>query len=61
MSIERYDDDRTKFMIFCDCCDETSGQLYDSFDEARQGKKNEGYITKHYANGYKDICRDCQD
>ena len=49
------------YKIVCDICEATSCADYETFDEAVEGKKDNGYQSKKYSDGWKDICSDCRD
>ena len=49
------------YKIVCDICETTSCADYETFDEAVEGKKDNGYQSKKYSDGWKDICSDCRD
>lgn len=53
------DQQKGKYILICDNCDETTGEEYDSFDDAVQAIKENGWVNKKYADGWKNICAEC--
>lgn len=49
-----------KYRIICDNCGEDGQYDYESFHEAVDNKKEEGFISKKYDNGWKDLCPNCK-
>jgi hypothetical protein len=50
-----------KFVLVCDNCEDEGEKEYLSFQEAVEGKKEEGWKSKKYSDGFKDLCNDCKD
>jgi len=50
-----------KFVVVCDNCGESGEGEYYTFEDAVNDKKSNGYISRKYSNGWKDLCKDCQD
>lgn len=47
------------FVIACDICGHES-MKFDTFDDAVDAKKSEGFSSKLYDNSWLDLCEDCQ-
>lgn len=47
------------FYIRCDVCEEVSEEKFDTWQDAVDAKKDLEYTSKKYANGWKDLCKDC--
>lgn len=48
------------FVLVCDNCGEKFDNGYEFFEDAVEGKKDIGFISKKYANGWMDLCPECQ-
>lgn len=51
--------DYSLYILVCDQCGEAFG-TYDSFEEAVEAKKKQGFKSKREGRQWIDICKDCQ-
>jgi hypothetical protein len=47
------------YVLVCDCCGEKSTGQFDTWEEAKDSKKEEGFISRQYTNGWMDLCPEC--
>lgn len=58
MSIQKIDG---SFALSCDICENEAEQRFDSFDDALDYRKVNGWQTRMRKGWYEDVCPDCQD
>lgn len=53
------DKQKGKFMLVCDACG--AYVEFETWDEAKDGKRDAGYVSRKYSDGWKDLCPDCKE
>ena len=48
-----------QYAIVCDACGEISADKFETWQDAVDGKKLAGYISKPYKGEWIDLCEDC--
>jgi len=53
------DKQKGKYFLICDACGEHVE--FDTWDEATSGKRDAGFVSKKYSDGWKDLCAECKE
>jgi len=54
------DRDYDDYYLVCDNCGRQVDEPFDSWEKAVEAKKENGYTSKKYGNGWKDLCPECK-
>lgn len=49
------------YVIICDNCEHQASESYETWQDAVDAKKENGFKSKKYGNGWMDLCEDCED
>lgn len=55
------DRQKGKYVLICDNCGESSSDEFDTFQDAVDAKADQGFTSKKYADGWKDLCGECKN